>query len=383
MKRLLIALLCLVLLPALPLAEEAPEPMKLAEIEQFNQALLERAIAEELPPFAGEGGFLVRGEDYEVLLAGQDLSPDSLVLSAALTQPGHEGETGAPAGPRGSRPGMAAEELLALFPNDNPSLAGRQDSAALYVSGELPAAVSTGFVLRDGQSLSLIEYDVYYQAGEGVIRAGLQYTVEGGFVTAIRSFVSMDALGQDAAAEELGKLYDLQESNEYIAFGERGGSRLTREDMALAGLDFFDSDYEAAVNVLGGTANEEKLQDSDGSELLTCQWPGFEAVFSFKSGESRARRLTVNGGAFEGPRGLRLGDTLAQAISRFEHTGEVTPEGGALYGGAEAQEPPYGLMVVSSESTLLYYAIQAESGKAGLILEFVDDLLVSMTLTYL
>ena len=383
MKRLVIALLCLLLLPALPLAEEAPAPLALAEIEQFNQALLDKAIKEALPPFESEGGFMVRGEDYEVLLAGEDLSPDSLVISAALLRPGHAGEEGGLAGPRGAKPGMPAAELLELFPNDNPSLAGRQDSAALYVAGELPAAVSVGFLLRDGQNLSLLEYDVYYQAGEGVVRAGLQHTVEAGVVTAIRSFVSMEALSQEAAKEELAKLYDLQESSEYIAYGERGGSRFTREDMSLAGLDFFDSDYEAAVNVLGGTANEEKLENSDGTALLSCQWPGFEAVFSMKGEETRAQRLTINGGAFEGPRGLRLGDTLAQAVSCFEHSGEITPEGGALYGAADTQEPPYGLMVVSPEATLVYYAIAAESGKAGLLLEFVDDLLVSMTLTWL
>jgi len=39
--------------------------------------------------------------------------------------------------------------------------------------------------------------------------------------------------------------------------------------------------------------------------------------------------------------------------------------------------------VVNPESTLLYYAIDTQAGKAALILEFVDDLLVNMTLTYL
>ena len=384
MKRFAVLLFCVsLLLVPQALAQEAPEPMKLAEIEQFNQALLERAIKEELPPFAAEGGFVVRGVDYELLLAGEDVSGDSLVISAALLGLGQEEEGGEPAGPRTSVPGMKAEDLIALYPNDNPYLAGRQDSAALYIAGELPAAVSTGFLLRDGQALQLVEYDVYYQAGEGVVRTGIQYTVEQGFVTAVRSFISMEPLSQQAAADELANLRALQEQNEYIAFGDRDGSRLTREDLVLSGLDFFDADYEAAVNVLGAPSNEERLDDSDGGKLIICQWPGMEAVFTQAEGTQRAQRLTVNGGTYEGPRGLRLGDTLAQAISRFEHAGELRDNGSALYGDALNQVPPYGLMVTGTESTLLYYAIDAQAGKAGLIMEFVDDLMVSMTLTYL
>jgi hypothetical protein len=93
--------------------------------------------------------------------------------------------------------------------------------------------------------------------------------------------------------------------------------------------------------------------------------------------------MLVNGGSFEGPRGLRLKDTLAQAISRFEHTGELHQGGGELYGDALNQNPPYGLMVVNEDSTLLYYAVSVQENKVGLLLEFVDDVLVSMSITYL
>lgn len=395
MKNRLFALLVALVMLALPavFAEEdkasAPAaPLKLAEVEQFNQALLERAVKDGLPSFPGEEGHLVRGEGFELLLAGEDVSSDSLVLSAALLWAGEHGEDAPdakhllPSGPRDSRPGMSVEALMKLYPNDNSFLAGRRDRAVLYIDGELPAAVSAGFVLRDGQTLQLVEYDVYYQAGEGVVRAGIQYTVEQNFVTAVRSFVGKDALGQQEAAEELKQLALLQEETAYIDYADTTSGRLSREDMVLGGLDFFDTDYQAAVAVLGEPANEERHQDTDG-EIITCQWPGLEAVFILKDGQSRAMRLSVRDGLFEGPRGLRLEDTLAQALSRFEHGGVLGETGGTLYGDAENQVPPYGLMRIDPDSTMLYYAIEAAAGKAGLVLQFVDDLLVSMTLTYL
>ncbi len=383
MKRFICLLAGLLLaLPLLPLAEAAPEPLRLAEIEQFNQMLLERAVAEGQETFPGEGGYLVRGEEYELLLAGEDVSADSVVLSAALGG-GHE-ENGEKTweGPRGSRPDMLVEELLALFLNDNPNLSGRADSAALYIAGELPAATHTGFILRDGRRVQLVEYDVYYQAEQGVVRAGIQFTVEQGFVSFIRSFASPQALSQEEAGQELAKLRELQEQHAYIALGVKDGSQLAREDFVLGGLDFFDASPEAAKALLGPAVDEQSLEDSDGGKLLVLQWEGYEAVFSLRAEGSLAQRLQVFGGAFEGPRGLRLGDTLAQAISRFEHTGDAA-QPGALYGDAQGQVPPYGLLVQSDDSSLLYYVIEAQAGKAALMLEFVDDLLVSMTLTYL
>ena len=63
----------------------------------------------------------------------------------------------------------------------------------------------------------------------------------------------------------------------------------------------------------------------------------------------RAMRLTVREGILEGPRGLRIGDSLAQVISRFEHGEDLPDEGGALYGDAAGQQPPFGVMVAGPE----------------------------------
>ncbi|NLX83490.1 MAG: hypothetical protein GXZ04_06720 [Clostridiales bacterium] len=389
MKNRLIIILVLALALALPVfAQEEAAPIKLAEIELFNQGLLVRAVKEEQPSFKDEGHYLVRGEGYELLLGSEDVSQDSLVLGAAIHWIGEHAQEQAQeeklTGPRDIVPGISLETLLGRFRNDNQYLAGRQDSAVLYIDGELPSAVSVGFIARDGQTVQLVEHDVYYQAGEGVMREGIQFTIESGDVTAIRSFADLTALSQQAAAEELQVLRDLQEENAYIAYGDMVGSQLAREDMELGGLDYFDTDYTAAVAHLGEPANEERHEDSDGSTLISCQWPGLEAVFRQKDGQSRAERITAVGDSlFEGPRGLRLGDTLAQALSSFEHSGTLEEDGGALYGDAKNQVAPYGMMRINPDNVMLYYAIQTETGKAGLVMEFVEDTLVSMSLTAL
>lgn len=382
MKRIITLALTFVLLFSLAAKaqQEAPQPLTLAEIEQFNAELLARAIREDLTPVPAEGGFLARGESYELLLSSEDLSGDSVVLSAALVRGGH-GEEALP-GPRGLRLETPAEEALTLFPNDNPFLAGTPDSAALYVAGELPAAVHLGFLLREGQKLTLAEYGVLYQADEGVSRAGVQLTFEQGLLSAVRSYVSAGSMGQEEARETLDALRALQEETAYIAYGSQEGTRLTREDLVLAGLDFVDLTRETALNALGAAANEETA-DNGGGSLVTMQWPGVEAVFIVEGGNEKAQRLTVREGLLEGPRGLRIGDSLAQAISRFDHGEDLPVQGGALYGDAAGQKPPFGALVAGADGTTLYYAVETDKGSAALMLEFIQDSLVSMTMTYL
>jgi hypothetical protein len=382
MKRLFSLLMIFSLLISLPaLAAQAAEPLTLAEIEQFNQGLLSRAIAEGLKPVKTEEGWQVRGELYELLLGSQDLSKDTLVLGAALSSLPHEGEE-AVKGPRGTLLDMSQDGLLALFPSDNPYLSGTEDAAVLYMSGMLPAAVMTGFVLRDGQRLMLAEYDVYFQTDAGVSRAGLQFTLEEGRVYAIRSFVGEEPLSQEEALKELENLGGIQEQSAYIAYGSVEGTQLAREDFVLSGLDFFEATREMASALFGAPDAEVSARDGAGS-LVTLQWPGLEAVFRVEGKTERLERLTVSSGQAEGPRGLRIGDSLAQAISRFEHGTELPAEGGALYGDPTGQVPPYGMLIPGVDDVRLYYAIGTENGTAAMMLTFVEDLLVSLSLAYL
>lgn len=381
MKRLFAFLTAALMLLGVPaLAEEASGPLTLAEIERFNQAILERAAKDEPTVRPLEDAFIAQGKGYEISLTSEDISSDSVVLGAAVTLDAR-GDQGL-ADPRGVMTDSAVDALMAKYPNDNPYLAGNRDGAVLYISGELPAAVYTGFVVRDGQEISLIEYNVYHQVDGGVARAGMQYTIAEGKVRAIRSFVTQEAMSQAEAQEAIAALAALQEENSVVSNAGEPGTPLEREDMAIGGLDFFDLTPESAKTVLGEPVHEEKADGTDGS-LLTIQWPGVEAVFSLdQDGKMvRTERVTVNEGALEGPRGLRLGDSLAQAIGLFAHGKDLPEEGGFLYG--KDQEAPYGFLAAGDESTSLYYVIESPGGDAGLILTFMEDKLASMSMTYL
>jgi hypothetical protein len=211
----------------------------------------------------------------------------------------------------------------------------------------------------------------------------MQFTLEDGALSAVRSFVSPETLSQEEARGEISKLQALQEESGYIAYGTKENGPLTREDMVIAGLDFFDLTQEGAVLAFGEAANREEANNSDDSQFITLQWPEAEAVFQKAGEDERALRVTLSGGMAEGPRGLRLGDTLAQAISRFDHGEELPQDGGALYGDAANQVPPYGAMVQGADRVLLYYVISSGDEDAALILTFMDDRLIDMTLAYL
>ena len=380
MKR-LTALFAALLMAACPLAlaQEGPGPLTLAEIESFNAAVLARAVLEE-PTLRQEGdSYLALGEGYELSLLSGDISEDSVVLGAAVTL--GAGEDAALAVPRGQGVDSPVAELLAAYPSDNPYLAGNRDGAVLYIAGELPAAVYTGFVVRDGQTLSLVEYNVYHQVDGGVARAGLQYTIEQGRVRAIRSFVAQEPLSQQEAQEAISRLAALQEENSLVMNAGQPGSPLEREDMEIGGLDFFDLTPKSAAAILGAPEYEETAESADGT-LITLQWPGVEAVFSQAAdGATRPERITVSDASHEGPRGLRLGQSLAQVISLFAHGEELPVEGGSLYG--QGQTPPYGSLVAGSGSISLYYVIDSPEGPAGLVLTFIDSSLISMSLIYL
>ena len=383
MKRLSAILMALLLLAGtFALAEEttATGPLTLAEIESFNAFLLARGVKDELTVRQLGDAWIAQGKGYELTLSSEDISEDSVVLGAAITLDAESDPSLTDT--RATTVGLPADELLQKYPNDNPFLAGSRDGAVLYISGQLPAAVYTGVVVRDGQSLVLAEFSVYHQVDGGVSRAGLQYTLTDGRVRAMRSFMTGEALSQEAAQEELNQLAALQEENSVVANTGDLGTPLAREDMVIAGLDFFDLTPESAKAILGEPDHEDKAESGEGS-LLTQQWPGLEAVYSLdKEGKAtRVERISLTDGGLEGPRGLRLGQTLAQVIGLFAHGDELPVDGGSLYG--QGQVPPYGSLVASGDTISLYYVIESAGGNAGLVLNLIDDILVSMSMTYL
>lgn len=368
---------------ALASAEQAQLPLSLEELQGFNKAILDKAIAQNLPVIKTDEGFVAAGTGFEVTLDQELLSADATVLSAAITMDGLD--TDLVKGPRGSDLQQKALELIKLFPNDNATLAGTMDGAVLYMQGEWPANLSQGILTRDGQNIQLIEYSVMFKEGEGAGLGGVQYTIRDGLVTAIRTFTQEKPLSLAEMQEMQANWRHLQEQTGYFSYNTQEPGPLEREDLMINGLDFLDASNADYEKTFGKPLFEDTVKDSNGESLKTCQWEALEAVFRLdaKGNFVRTERVSVLDIQTEGPRGLRIGDTLADVIARFKHPADLADGTTILYGDAQNQQAPYGLLVPHSDSTNLYYAVRVLNANVTLNLVFMEGRLVQMSLSYL
>ena len=384
MKRLLIIMMVLFLLPvSSALAGGQPGFLSMEELNAFTEGLVAKALQDKLKVEQTPDGFAAQGDGYTLYLISGDLSRDSLLSSAAMTGDVHDMEP--LAGPRGLRAGANLTEVLNAYPNDNAVLAGTSSSAVLYISGALPETVHLGLVTRDGQMVKLVEHSIYQSADGGIMRAGLQYTIQDDMVMAIRYFGGGDLLSLEEAQENLQALAQLQEENSYFAYDTNDPAPLEREDLSIAGLDFIELTPQAAAAQLGEAVHEEKVKDSNGNSLRVMQWDGVEITFVYDGDGkfTRVDRVSLNGPGIEGPRGLSVGTSLQSAVSRFtngaEDTGIVS---GTLYGDGDAQIPPYGRLVVDKQTAHLYYAAAYDGKTILLSCEFIDETLVALSISY-
>lgn len=383
MKRLIVFALILCLTAPGAMAQDGPAPLTLQELNAFTESLLARAIDDKLAVSVEEESFVAEGLGYRLYLSSGDLSADSVLVGAVIQMDSlhTEGFTG----PRGIGVTSSLEQLLGAYPNDNPDLAGTMTQAALYVRGQLPGEVSLGQVIRDGQAVSLVEHSLLAPSSAGPMLMGLQYLLEDGSVTAVRYFGGGEAVAVEEAERLVADAVRLQEETGYFAYDVQAPAELQREDLRVQGLDFLDMTPEAAQAVFGRPAHEERVKDVNGEEILITQFEGVEITFIY-DGEGNlkgAERITVNLEGIEGPRGLRMGDSLQSAWSRFRHDGaELPAASAALYGDAAGQVPPYGRLDVAADSSQLHYAIQQGDRPLLLSCLFIDDRLVEYALSY-
>ena len=103
--------------------------------------------------------------------------------------------------------------------------------------GDLPSDVYVGKLTRSGQMITLIEYAIYTQDGDSVGEIGLQYTINNGYVSAIRYYTA-ENISVAEAEMRLESLSALQEENSYFAYDTVSPQPLEREDLSIQGLDF-------------------------------------------------------------------------------------------------------------------------------------------------
>ena len=389
MKKLFCLTLSLImLLTSAAFAEPVPGDESAAltreEIAMYLDSLVSAALEEG--SFAteenGVGMTEVQYSGALLVIADEQLTETTAVVSAFL-----EEET---ADLRGLFIGSSLEEVLAAYPNDNPNLAGTYYDAVLFITGEKPE-MSVGYLLRDGQRVTNVVYDVYSWQPEGVSVSQVIYRLDNGYVSDIMVFA--DGLNDEAEVlQSVQELADMQEISEYTPYpvSADNGEALApfdREDLAITvrgrkAADFLDLNAEDMIAVFGNPPVDEWTEDSDGSFLRLMQWEGVSLLLKYDAQRKfvAVDSLTINDGVLEGPRGVRVGDTLDSVIFRFRHAEVFGAEDTvSLYG--DGHTLPYGVLAYSPESAEVTYAFSLEDGRSVVWhMTFVIGELQSMTL---
>ena len=390
MKKLFcLTLALMMLLSSAALAEAVPvdenAPLTREEIEMYLDGLISAALEDEntavIP--SEQGGAEVYVNETVLLISDETLTETTAAVSA---YPGEE-----QADLRGLFIGSSLEEVLAAYPNDNPNLSGTYYDAALFITGEKPE-MGMGYLLRNGQHVYLISYEVFTWQPDGVAVSSVAYELENGYVASIRIAVGDAILEGAEALEEIQAIADMQEISEYTPYpvSADNGEALApfeREDLSITqygqkAADFLDLNAEDMIAALGNAPVDEWTEDSDGSYLRLMQWEGASLLLKYDAQRKfiAVDSLTINDVILEGPRGVKVGDLLDSVVFRFRHA-EVfgTEDTVFLYG--DGQTLPYGVLSYTPESAEVTYAFSLEDGRTVVWhMTFVMGELQSMTL---
>ena len=344
LKRLLVLLLCVTLLPLTVLAEDGEAgALTLAELQGWAASYLERA-AETAPlndphdeaAYSEDGYAFIY--DFATLYMDQpELTAETKLNALVITDADQPG-------PRGTAPDQSVEQVLRAFYNENDELQGDAVSAALYVSDTMPTGALWAVMHRDGQRVQLLQYAVHEQlasGGDGYTDAGLIYTVQDGSVAAIRAYGLQSVINETTVRENVGEAQRISELTGYVQYRQsRNGADLeefSSDDLVFAGIDFLTVTPEDAERTFGPIEADEWMDDDDGMAIRTISFASCTMQFRCDpSGEDvEPISFSVTEDGLEGPRGIRVGDSLASVMSRFRSgEGEVSEDGKkeVLYG---------------------------------------------------
>lgn len=381
-KRMLCLLIVLALLPVLPaMAEESnADTLTLEELRQWvndykiralaTQPLNDPAAAESLT----EDGYEFVYEFATLYMDSAEMTADSEVQALVITS-NEEADV------RGVRVDDSAEDVLNAYYTENPDLVGNSSQALLYAVDLMPAGVYIGTVHRDGQRIQLLEYSVYEQlqtGDDGYTDAGILYTLVNGNVSVIRAY-GLHARVQKADVDaELESAWRLSAETSYSRVETSlVGSELevfNSEDMIFSGIDFSTLTPEDAIAAFGQPLEDVRLDDEDGY-MRVMQFENCEVTFLCDSAEQnvRVKNLTIDTDRMEGPRSVRVGDTLASVLNRFRNgEGEYDGTDEVLYGNEESGE--FGVAKYGEDaSVVLRYGALSEEGTPVLLYLYLEN----------
>lgn len=314
-----------------------------------------------------------------------EMTADSVLQAVVVYSPEEQG-------PRGTGVDQLSSEVLNAFYNENDDLQGDSSFAALYVSDTMPAGALWGWVQRDGQRIETIQYAVHEQlssGGDGYTDCGLVYTLSDNLVAAIRAYGLNETISADEVRSNLDAVQEVSEKTEYAQVPTSiNGSELEmfdRDDLIFSGLDFLSLTPEEAEARLGAAQEDDWMED-EGAYLRSMEFASCTMTFSYDAQKQNPtlEMLSIDMDGLEGPRCVRIGDTLSSVISRFRN-GEGDYDGVSrevLYG--DGENAPYGLAEYGDDATAgLWYAAKLEDGRTVVLSMSFEQMYLSDITLYI
>ncbi len=373
MKKLIAVLICMVLCAVCGCAMAEPESLSVEEMTDYIDLLLADAL--RLEPYAKEStanGWKYSYDGFALYSPEDQLNEESFISAVELN-----GNGAYVVDMRGVAVGDTLNSLIDSYPLQDEALSGTWSEAVMYIDGMLPDSVSMGHAVRNGSRVSVVEYTVYAVDGEIVERNSVIYTLQGNAVSCITIQLAQAMLTHEAAQEELEQYSYVQESSEYVMYKSTEPEIMAREDLLMEEIDFLSATPAMFTAKFGEPESDSYEPDGDGY-LRVMQWNGLTAVFECDANyfAKRCSLVRMYRDMMEGPRGVRVDDTLENVLERFPMEDEEN-----LYG--DGISAPYGVRENNGVEVAVSYAVDAE-GEALLVrMIFVGNKLAEMTITCL
>ena len=346
LKRVLCLVFVLALLPILPaMAEESnADILTLEELRQWVNDYKIRALATQPlnDPTAEESltedGYQFVYEFATLYMDRPEMTADSEVQALVILSEEEEGLRGVGVDAR-------AEEVLAAYYTENTDLVGNREQALLYKVDLMPEGAYIGVAHRNGQRIQVLDYSVYEQpptGGDGYTDAGILYTMTNGNVTTIRAYgLNVLVQAEDVAvAAEAAERLGAEASYSQVQMSSVGTELepFDSEDMIFSGIDFPSLTPEDAIEAFGEPAEDVWLED-DGGFMRVMYFANCQVTFLYDGAQQngRVKNLTITSDLMEGPRSVRVDDTVDSVRNRFRSgEGEDSGFSEVLYGSEES-----------------------------------------------
>lgn len=244
----------------------------------------------------------------------------------------------------------------------------------LYVLDTQNAGWSWAY-LQNG-SIYGAEYIAYGDAGAGLKEYTLTYVIDNGKIIAVR--LKMADATQAQAQEGIMTAREIasRQHGETLAMANHA-PMFSQNDLNVNGGAALGRPVHELIARMGEPLEVQTLPEGKG-RILIYNGAAVRLELDERTGVEVVRGISVTNEQTAGPNGLLVGLGVQEAASLFFCEADVSSAGGELYlGGESFYDPPYGLLSVSGEESMLIYACMTDSNETAKLEAGISDGVVS------